>query len=173
MRIYDGSPRQDFEEVFRSIGLYLDRQGMREILLAEAPDGFIVQSLMMVSGGSRSDSMGQQIKETLTFHDDDISQFMDDGVARRGRLASAPAAVQGYYEQALRVLGRYMDQQRPRDVFLFEQDGSYVLRLLMTSQSGTRHELSEFTKDDVEGLIASAAEDRLAAIVPNPRSAGR
>ena len=160
MRIYEGSPRRDFEEVFRSIGAYLDRQGMREILLAEAPDGFIVQGLMMVSGGSRSDSMGQQIKETLTFLDDDISQFMDDGIVRRGRQVSAPAAVQGYYEQALRVLGRYMDEQQPRDVFLFEQDGSYVLRLLMTTQSGTRHELSEFTKDDVEGLIAAAAADR-------------
>ncbi len=160
MRIYDGSPRQDFEEVFRSIGAYLDRQGMREILLAEAPDGFIVQGLMMVSGGSRSDTMGQQIKETLTFLDDDISQFMDEAIARRGTTVSAPASVQGYYERALRVLGRYMDEQRPRDVFLFEQDGSYVLRLLMTTQAGTRHELSEFTKDDVEGLIAAAAVDR-------------
>ena len=48
MRIYEGSPRQDFEEVFRSIGAYLDRRGMKEILLAEAPDGFIVQGLVLV-----------------------------------------------------------------------------------------------------------------------------
>ena len=44
MRIYEGSPRQDFEEVFRSIGAFLDQRGMREVLLAEAPDGFIVQN---------------------------------------------------------------------------------------------------------------------------------
>ena len=43
MRIYEGSPRQDFEEVFRSIGAFVDQRGMREILLVEAPDGFIVQ----------------------------------------------------------------------------------------------------------------------------------
>src|SRR6185295_11634351 len=46
MRIYEGSPRQDFEEVFRSIGAFIDQRGMREILLVEAPDGFIVQGVV-------------------------------------------------------------------------------------------------------------------------------
>lgn len=43
MRIYEGSPRHDYEEVLRSIGSFLDQRGMREILLTEAPDGFIIQ----------------------------------------------------------------------------------------------------------------------------------
>ena len=34
MRIYEGSPRQDFEEVFRSIGAFLDQRGMKDVLLA-------------------------------------------------------------------------------------------------------------------------------------------
>lgn len=153
MRIYDGSPRQDFEEVFRSIGAYLDRRGMREVLLTEAPDGFIVQGLVMVSGGTWSDSMGQQVKETLTFLDDDISRFMDEAIARRGQRISMPSGTPGYYEKALRVLGRYMDEQKPRDVFFLEQDGNFVLRLLMSSQAGSRHVLFEFTREDVERMI--------------------
>lgn len=153
MRIYDGSPRQDFEEVFRSIGAYLDRRGMREILLTEAPDGFIVQGLVMVSGGTWSDSLGQQVKETLTFLDDDISRFMDEAIARRGQRIPLPAGTPGYYEKALRVLGRHMDEQKPRDVFFFEQDGNFVLRLLMSSHAGSRHVLFEFTKEDVDRLI--------------------
>ena len=48
MRIYEGSPRQDFEEVFRSIGAFLDQRGMQDVLLIEAPDGFIVQGLVIV-----------------------------------------------------------------------------------------------------------------------------
>ena len=47
MRIYEGSPRQDFEEVFRSIGAFIDQRGMRDVLLVEAPDGFIVQGLVI------------------------------------------------------------------------------------------------------------------------------
>jgi hypothetical protein len=158
MRIYEGSPRQDFEEVFRSIGAFLDQRGMHEVLLAEAPDGFIVQGLVMsgASGsGAWSESLGSQVKETLTFLDDDIARFMEEALARRGHESPpenpTPAA---YYEQAFRVLGRYMDEQKPHDVFFFEQDGAFVVRLLMYSNAGMRHTLAEFTKDDIEQMIA-------------------
>src|SRR3979411_2543437 len=85
MRIYEGSARQDFEEVFRSIGAFLDHRGMREVLLVEAPDGFIVQGLVTSAGqaGTWSDSMGTQAKETLTFLDDDIGRFMAEALSRR------------------------------------------------------------------------------------------
>ena len=53
MRIYEGSPRQDFEEVFRSIGAFLDQRGMKDVLLLEAPDGFIVQGLVTVRRTAR------------------------------------------------------------------------------------------------------------------------
>jgi len=52
MRIYEGSARQDFEEVFRSIGAFLDQRGMKDVLLLEAPDGFIVQGLVTSSGAT-------------------------------------------------------------------------------------------------------------------------
>ena len=87
MRIYEGSPRQDFEEVFRSIGAFLDQRGMQEVLLVEAPDGFIVQGLVVAgaAGGTWSETIGTQSKETLTFLDDDIARFMEESVARRGQ----------------------------------------------------------------------------------------
>jgi hypothetical protein len=111
---------------------------------------------VMVGAGTWSDNIGQQVKETLTFLDDDISRFMDEAVARRGQRMAIPAGTPGYYEQALRVLGLYMDEQKPRDVFFLEQDGNFVLRLLMSSQAGSRHQLFEFTKEDVDGMIAEA-----------------
>ncbi len=156
MRIYEGSPRQDFEEVFRSIGAFLDQRGMREVLLAEAPDGFIVQGLVLSTsgGGGWADTMGSQTKETLTFLDDDIARFMDEAVARRGAAPSTDPGSGGYYEKAFRVLGRYMDEQKPHDVFFFEQDGAFVVRLLMATQAGSRHVLAEFTRDDIEAMVA-------------------
>jgi hypothetical protein len=157
MRIYEGSPRQDFEEVFRSIGAFLDQRGMKEILLAEAPDGFIVQGLVGTASNNWSESMGSIVKETLTFLDDDIARFMEEAVSRRGQGEPQPDAGEaGYYETAFRVLGRYMDEQKPRDVFFFEQEGAFVLRLLPTGQSGTRHILAEFTPQDIADMIARA-----------------
>jgi hypothetical protein len=154
MRIYEGSPRQDFEEVFRSIGVFLDGHGMRDILLLEVPDGFIVQGL--VAGGSStsawSETVGSFGKETLSFLDEDIAKFMEEAARRRGTVSKDSRA--GTHEQALRVIGRWIDQQRPKDVFLFEQDGAYVVRLNVGGQAGVHHELAEFTRDDVDGLVA-------------------
>ena len=159
MRIYDGAPRQDFEEVFRSMGAFLDQRGMREILLVEAPDGFMIQGLVTTSNtGAWSESLGQLTKETLAFQDDDIVRFMDEARSRRAQpgLAQAPGppGQAGYYEKAFRVIGRYLDEQKPRDVFFFEQDGAFVVRMLTTAQTGSNHVLAEFTREDIEVMIA-------------------
>lgn len=161
MRIYEGSPRQDFEEVFRSIGAFIDGHGMRDILLLEVPDGFIVQGLVTAGAATSawSETVGSLNKETLSFLDDDIAKFMEEAAARRGTGAAA-AGSGGMYEQALRVIGHWLDGQKPKDVFLFEQGGAYVVRVLVGGQSGGHHELAEFTRDDVDQLLSHAPELR-------------
>ena len=156
MRVYEGSPRQDFEEVLRSIGVILDERGMREISITEVPEGFLVQGLTASQGGRSawSETVGQLQKETLSLVDDDVARFMEEAHARRRDPQSAEAPREGgTYEHALRVVGRYIDGQRPRDVFLFEQEGAYVLRLLLASGAGLRHQLVEFTREDIEQLV--------------------
>ena len=159
MRVYEGSPRQDFEEVFRSIGAFLDQRAMREVLLAEAPDGFIVQGLVTtgIGDGPWSEATSLVSKETLTFLDDDIARFMEEAQARRESGDPLPSSGEaGYYESAFRVLGRYMDEQKPRDVFFFEQEGAFVLRLLMGGPGSSRHVLAEFTPDDIAEMVSQA-----------------
>jgi hypothetical protein len=154
MRIYEGSPRQDFEEVFRSIGAFLDDHGMRDILLLEVPDGFIVQGVSAAGASSSawSESVGTITKETLSFLDEDIAKFMEEASGRRGSGAESTDRG-GAHERALRVIGHWMDEQKPKDVFLFEQDGAYVVRLHLAGQGSFHHQIAEFTKDDVESLI--------------------
>ena len=50
-----------------------------------------------------------------------------------------------HYEAQLRVIGRYFDEKKPRDLFLFELDGAYIARLTTSGQTGLKHELVEFT----------------------------
>jgi hypothetical protein len=170
MRIYEGSPRQDFEEVLRSIGAYIDQRGMKDVLVLEAPDGFILQGLA-ASGGSSSawsESMGQVEKETMTFQDEDIAKFMDEAIARRGRKPGIdpPPPPAGSYERAFRVIGRYIDDQKPKDIFFFEQDGAFVLRLHHATQAGSKHSLAEFTREDVDSLVSRGPAMRAPA--PDP-----
>jgi hypothetical protein len=64
------------------------------------------------------------------------------------------------------VLGRYMDEQKPRDVFFFEQDGAFVVRLLLAGQAGSHHALAEFTREDIDQLVARGPGLRQPVAIP-------
>lgn len=163
MRIYEGSPRQDFEEVLRSIGSFLDQRAMREVLLLEVPDGFLVQGLVTEGATGRTESFGHESKETYTFIDDDIARFMEEAVARRTAGTPPPEwSKAGYYEHAFRVIGKYLDEQKPKDIFFFEQGGAFVLRLLVAAPTGSQHRLVEFTREDIEAMVTQGPGLRLA-----------
>lgn len=160
MRIYEGSPRQHFEDVLRALGAHLDERGSKEILVLELPDGFVVQALSVGSAGRWSAELGRRTKETLVFTDDELAELTDSAHARRGARSDAPSDGGGYYGNALRVLGHFVDGEAARDLFLFEQDGAFVLRLLKATGTGDAHVLAEFTRDDIEALIAAGPKLR-------------
>ena len=155
MRIYEGSARQDWEEVLRSVGAYLDERGMRALVFIETDTGFIIQgtAISSASGSAWGESMGKVSRETITVDDDQIGKFMDDALARRGQ---APDPTPKHYEAQLRVIGRFFDEKKPRDLFFFELDGAYIARLTVAAMAGSQYELVEFTPDDVAEMIAKA-----------------
>ena len=164
MRIYEGAPRQNYEEVLRSIGAVVDQRGMREVTLAETDDGFLVQGLAIVPGEDKpwNDPTARLAKETFYLREDDVARFMDEAVARRKDRRAQPVTQRqaGFYETAFRMLGAYVDQQQPRDVFFFEQEQQFVVRLLMSTRAGLRHVLVEFTRDELLAMINSAQQHR-------------
>ena len=78
---------------------------------------------------------------------------MDDALARRGK---EPDPTPKHYESQLRVVGRYLDEQHPRDIVFFELDGAYLVRVSVAGQGGLKQDLIEFTPDDIADLIAKA-----------------
>jgi hypothetical protein len=164
VRIYEGAPRHNYEDVFRSIGALLDQRGMREITLNETEDGFIIQGLALVADEERpwNDPAARLRKETVVLREDDIARFMEEAVARRRPRGAPPATSnkQAFYEPALRALGVYLDQQQPRDVFFFEQEQQFVVRLLMQTRAGLRHMIVEFTREEIGAMIAAGLDAR-------------
>jgi hypothetical protein len=172
VRIYEGSPRQQWEEVLRSIGAFADREQLKELLLLELDAGFILQGLGLQSAGADSDSFGTAVKRTYELTDDQVAELMDVRIAERGTSPEdvPHAEIVNYYEHAMRVVGRYIDGQKAHDVFLFEQDGSFVLRLFGVSNSRVAHQLSEFTRDEILAMIEAAPGQRQQS-APNPTGA--
>lgn len=167
MRIYEGAQRQNYEAVLRSIGAMLDQRGMREVTLAETDDGFVVQGLAVAPGDDRpwSDPATRLEKETFNLGEDDVSRFMDESVARHNGRSPMPTALGtqplGFYESAMQAIGGYVDQQHPRDVFFFEQDHQFVMRLLMPTRAGLRHVLVEFTREEIDSMVGSLEPERV------------
>jgi hypothetical protein len=166
MRIYDGTPRQDWEEVLRAIGAFADREHLKELLFLELDEGFILQGLGVPAGGADSDTFGTLAKRTYELLDEQVAQLMDEAAAHRTANASGvpEAGLTNYFEQGLRVVGAWLDQAKARDVFFFEQDGSFVVRVLHAAAGGAiAHQLAEFTKDEILAMIESAPQQRGAA----------
>jgi len=164
MRIYDGSPRQDWEEVLRSIGAFVDRERIKEVLLLELDAGFILQGMAVPVTGARTESEMSLVKITRELPDDEVAELMEVAASKRSDAppGTPHTEIANYYEQAMRVIGAYLDLNRPRDVFFFEQEGSFVLRLLMLGAGAAPmgHQLVEFTKDDIMAMIDAAPEQR-------------
>lgn len=163
MRIYDGSPRKGWEGVLRSIGAFADRERLKELLFLELDEGFVLQGLTMASAGGDSDNMGALAKRTFELTDDQVGELMEVADAKRGtaEVDHPEAGIMNYYEQSLRILGAYIDQQKAHDVFFLEQDGSYVMRLFgVTGSHGAGHQLSEFTRDEILAMIEAAPAQR-------------
>jgi hypothetical protein len=163
MRIYEGSPRQDFEEVLRSIGSFADREQLKELLLLEMEGGYLLQGLSIRGASADSDAFGTLAKRTYELTDEQVAELMDDTSRHRGEATDdRPRPGFGnYYEQALRVIGSWIDGQRPHDVFLFEQEGGFVLRLFASAGShGSGHQLAEFTRDEILAMIEAAPDQR-------------
>ncbi len=172
MRIYDGSPRQDWEEVLRSIGAFADAERLKDLLFLELEGGFLLQGLGLHEGGTDSDSFGSAAKRTYELTDDQVGELMDVNSAKRGTAdADRPKPdFSNYYELSMRIVGAYIDTQKAHDVFLFEQEGSFVLRLFGVAGSrGAGHQLSEFTKDEILAMIEAAPEQRQQ---PAPKPSG-
>jgi hypothetical protein len=163
MRIYDGTPRQDWEEVLRAIGSFADREHLKELLFLELEEGFILQGLGVPAGGADQDNFGVLAKRTYELLDEQVAQLMDEAAAHRaGGADKVPEAeLQNYFEQALRVIGAWVDNARARDLFFFELDGSFVVRTLHASAGGAvGHQLAEFTKEEILAMIEAAPHQR-------------
>ena len=121
MRIYDGSPRQDWEEVLRSIGAFADSERLKEILFLELEGGFLLQGLGLPAGSADSDSFGALVKRTYELTDDQVGEMMD-AIGREARLGrGGPPARRPQRtttSSALRIIGAYIDSQKAHDVFL-------------------------------------------------------
>jgi hypothetical protein len=152
MRIYDDAPRREYEDVMRSIGRILDLERLRDVLLVEIESGFLVRGWTVATDSSRGE-WGSQSKLELQIGDDDIQTHLEAAFARRGSSETG-----GQNEVAMRILGHHVDSLKASDIMVTEQAGDWLLRCI--DPKASRHQLFEFTGDDVKRLTGQGVQDR-------------
>ena len=75
MKIFDGLPSTDYQDLLRALGLMLDERGLRDIRLWEHSDGLVVQ------GRKR----GAPTFESIRLSDADLHEILRSSYRRRGK----------------------------------------------------------------------------------------
>jgi hypothetical protein len=152
MRVYEGAPRRDYEEALRSVGATLDSDVLNSVMLVELEQGFFGTGLRYSADTSRDgESLGRYEHVQVNFNEDEIGAALERGYERRGKDHES-----FLYERALRVIGRWIDDEHASKLLLIEQAGSFIVRVMMPTPGETLFTIAEFTPDDIDNLAQGA-----------------
>ncbi len=158
VRIYPGTPRRHYEETLRSLGMVLDTRDYRHVTLVELDDGFLVTGLRYSTTiSTAAESIGRWACVATRFGDDEVAAMLDAGVGLRG---SGHRALR--YEQALRLVGMWLDDQPASRVTIIDQAGSFLLRSLPPMPADPPFVMTEFTPDLLAAMGGRRRRERRA-----------
>ncbi len=81
MRLFEGLPKTDYQDLLRTIGHYIDQSGFADIRLIETEEGMILQGRISTT----EDVRGEKKTETYLLTMEDIQDLMRQARARRGK----------------------------------------------------------------------------------------
>ena len=91
MRIYDGSPRQNWEEVLRSVGAFADQEKLKDLLFLELEGGSCSRASASRAAAPTPTASARPPAD-LRARNDQIAEMMDSMEERRGtRVRRRPA----------------------------------------------------------------------------------
>ena len=75
MKIFDGLPRTDYQDLLRALGLMVDERGLRDIRIWEHADGLILQ-------GRKA---GSPTYQSIMLKDAELHEILRASYTRRGK----------------------------------------------------------------------------------------
>ncbi|HET9014882.1 MAG TPA: response regulator [Thermomicrobiaceae bacterium] len=146
-----------YQNRLRAVGHQLDVDGYRSVQLAEVADGFQVRAL----------PPGDARPQALQFGDRDFPQRIALAIGQRARtgpdhVSYAPQPTG--YEDFLRAIGRWLDDQRAESISVMELDGLVLVAGMTRGHGGDVPEPFHqmMNADAVATLLAGAAARRSA-----------
>ena len=135
-------PVRDYEEALRSLGRLFDEQRLEDVFVMERRAGFLVTGLRRTPGLTEDDAV------------------VAASMAGAGQRGSAHRADRN--EEALRLIGRHVNERDGSRILLVDQGDGFALRMLMDADADMPHRFDTITSGELESMRAQAIGSRRA-----------
>jgi hypothetical protein len=144
--------RNEYGDLLRAVGNYLDAQGFRNITIIEIEDGMFLSGQVLVA----SDRGTHHSIESYLFTTDDLEAALEVAYARRGTGTLPRVSDALRYEDILRVIGSRIDAEGWRNIAVFQEPGIVHLKAYKIANVVTR----SYTDEELQTLLAQLPSDR-------------
>ncbi|MCS6938501.1 MAG: hypothetical protein NZM94_04470 [Roseiflexus sp.] len=84
MKLFRGLEKTDYQDVLRTIGLFIDEHGYTDVRIIEIEDGLVLQGRVRERKG-----IGSSSYETFLITDEDLKEMVRSAAERRGQKPPA------------------------------------------------------------------------------------
>ena len=149
-------PSRDYEEALRSLGRLFDEQRLEDVLLVERSSGFLMTGLRRAQGPGLDEEPQRRYEYVeASYPDRQVAAASAQGAERRGSRHRADRN-----EDALRLIGRHVNERGGSRVLVVDQGDGFVVRMLMAADTDMPHHFETVTSAQLEGMREMAVEAR-------------
>ena len=149
------TPRRDYEEALRSLGLVFDEQQLQDVMLLERDPGFLVTALKQAEPLISDEPQRRYQFVECTYTDDEIVAASMRGAANRGTRHRADRN-----ELAFRLIGRFVNAESGSRVLIVDQGDGFLLRMLVEADADMPHRFVTIDSAALERLHEEAINAR-------------
>lgn len=150
MRLFDGLPRSDYQDLLRALGRYLDARSAVEVRLLEREAGMLVQARLSVAPTSGF--------HTWDFPDEDMMTLLHAAYDLRGHGQQRGIGHLGVsYQDLLRAVGRIMDRERWCGIRLLTEPRGMLIQVRGVEHKWRGFQTYRLSEEPLRALVADTA----------------
>ena len=151
----EATPRRDYEEALRSLGLVFDELQLQDVMLLERETGFLVTAL-----GPSDQLLADEPHKRWRFVEYEYDEHQVTAASMRGAAQRGTRHRANRNELAFRLIGRFVNSERGSRVLVIDQGDGFMVRTLVDAATDLPHRFVTISSSDLERLHEEALASR-------------
>ena len=151
----EATPRRDYEEALRSLGLVFDELQLQDVMLLERDTGFLVTAL-----GPAEQLLADEPQKRWRYVEYEYDEHQVTAASMRGASHRGTRHRADRNEHAFRLIGRFVNSERGSRVLIIDQGDGFIVRTLVDAAADMPHRFVTISSGDLERLQEEALASR-------------